>query len=194
MDLGSLVVSVQGTNPSRRVAALSDRLAIAAVGSLLGTLLSSLSLYLPGPGVTGFFGAGLSLARLIELVAQWVARHFPADATLGDHLQHVRDKHVIYVAILEEKTDDFNRRYYQLQLEGSKTALELPGVLDEVVTLAVLKADDGSTYRGFVTGADNSFGFPSKDRSGRLDPIEEPHLGRLIAKCLGQANTSDNTN
>jgi AAA domain len=107
------------------------------------------------------------------------------------HLQHVRDKHVIYVAILEEKTDDFNRRYYQLQLEGSKTALELPGVLDEVVTLAVLKADDGSTYRGFVTGADNSFGYPSKDRSGRLDPIEEPHLGRLIAKCLGQTPTTN---
>ena len=51
--------------------------------------------------------------------------------TVLTHLQHVRDKHVIYVAILEEKTDDFNRRYYQLQLEGSKTALELPGVLDE---------------------------------------------------------------
>jgi hypothetical protein len=102
------------------------------------------------------------------------------------HLQHVRDKHVIYVAILEEKTDDFNRRYFQLQLEGSKTALELPGVLDEVVTLAVLKADDGSTYRGFVTGADNAFGYPSKDRSGRLNAIEEPDLGKLIAKCLGQ--------
>ncbi len=101
------------------------------------------------------------------------------------HLQHVRDKHVIYVAILEEKTDDFNRRFYQLQLEGSKTALELPGVLDEVVTLAILKADDGTNYRGFVTGADNPFGFPSKDRSGRLDAIEEPHLGKLIAKCLG---------
>jgi len=102
------------------------------------------------------------------------------------HLQHVRDKHVIYVAILEEKTDDFNRRFYQLQLEGSKTALELPGVLDEVITLAVLKAEDGSPYRGFVTRADNAFGFPSKDRSGRLDPIEEPHLGKLIRKCLGQ--------
>ena len=103
------------------------------------------------------------------------------------HLQHVRDKHVIYVAILEEKTDDFNRRFYQLQLEGSKTALELPGVLDEVLTLAILKADDGTSYRGFVTQADNPFGYPSKDRSGRLDPIEEPHLGKLIAKCLGQA-------
>jgi hypothetical protein len=102
------------------------------------------------------------------------------------HLQHVRDKHVIYVAILEEKTDDFNRRFYQLQLEGSKTALELPGVLDEVVTLAILKADDGTPYRGFVTRADNPFGYPSKDRSGRLEAIEEPHLGKLIAKCLGQ--------
>ncbi len=101
------------------------------------------------------------------------------------HLQHVRDKHVIYVAILEEKTDDFNRRYFQLQLEGTKTALELPGVLDEVVTLAILKADNGTNYRGFVTRADNPFGYPSKDRSGRLDAIEEPHLGKLIAKCLG---------
>jgi hypothetical protein len=78
------------------------------------------------------------------------------------HLQHVRDKHVIYVAILEEKTDDFNRRYYQLQLEGSKTALELPGVLDEVVTLAILKADDGTTYRGFVTRADNPDRLPEQ--------------------------------
>jgi hypothetical protein len=96
------------------------------------------------------------------------------------------------VAILEEKTDDFNRRYFQLQLEGTKTALELPGVLDEVVTLAILKADDGTNYRGFVTRADNPFGFPSKDRSGRLDAIEEPHLGKLIAKCLSTNTTVTN--
>lgn len=102
------------------------------------------------------------------------------------HLQHVRDKHVIYVCILEEKLDDFNRRIYQLQLEGAKTSAELPGVLDEVITLAILKADDGTPYRAFVTGADNAWGFPSKDRSGRLDPLEEPHLGKLIAKCLGR--------
>jgi hypothetical protein len=37
-----------------------------------------------------------------------------------------------------------------------------------------------------VTGADNTWGFRSKDRSGRLDPIEEPHLGKLIAKCIGR--------
>ena len=30
-------------------------------------------------------------SRLIELVAHWIAAHFPNNATLGDHLQHVRD-------------------------------------------------------------------------------------------------------
>jgi indolepyruvate ferredoxin oxidoreductase len=30
-------------------------------------------------------------SRLIELVAHWIARHFPGDRALGDHLQHVRD-------------------------------------------------------------------------------------------------------
>ncbi|CAK0781785.1 hypothetical protein CCP4SC76_7990001 [Gammaproteobacteria bacterium] len=101
------------------------------------------------------------------------------------HLQHVRDKHVVYVAILEEKTDEFNRKTQQLQMEGSKTALELPGVLDVVLTLAILKAEDGTTYRGFVCRPDNTFGYPSKDRSGRLEPVEEPHLGKIIQKCLG---------
>jgi indolepyruvate ferredoxin oxidoreductase len=30
-------------------------------------------------------------SRLIEIVAHWIARHFPNDRVLGDHLQHVRD-------------------------------------------------------------------------------------------------------
>jgi len=30
-------------------------------------------------------------SRLIELVAQWLALHFPGNSVLGDHLQHVRD-------------------------------------------------------------------------------------------------------
>ena len=100
------------------------------------------------------------------------------------HLQHVRDKHVIFVAILEEKTDDIGRRSFQLQLEGSKTGLELPGVLDEVITLAPIKDENGGTYRAVVTRADNPYGFPSKDRSGRLEALEAPDLGQLINKCL----------
>jgi hypothetical protein len=101
------------------------------------------------------------------------------------HLQHARGKNVIFVAILDEKTDDFGRRYYTPQIEGGKTALELPGIVDEVVTLAELRAEDGTAFRAFVTHTVNPYGFPAKDRSGRLDLLEPPHLGQLIAKCSG---------
>ncbi|MDD3676780.1 ATP-binding protein [Thauera propionica] len=99
------------------------------------------------------------------------------------HLQHARGKHVIYVAILDERTDDFNRRVFTPQIEGSKTATELPGIVDEVVTLAELKAEDGSAYRAFVCHTVNPWGYPAKDRSGRLDLVEPPNLAALIAKC-----------
>lgn len=99
------------------------------------------------------------------------------------HLQHARGKNVVFVSILDEKLDDFNRKVFMPQIEGSKTALELPGIVDEVVTLAELKAEDGTSYRAFICHTINPWGFPAKDRSGRLEQQEEPHLGRLIAKC-----------
>jgi hypothetical protein len=55
-------------------------------------------------------------------------------------------------------------------------------VVDEVVTLAELPAEDGRSYRGFICQTLNPFGYPAKDRSGRLDMIEEPHLGHLMEK------------
>jgi hypothetical protein len=66
----------------------------------------------------------------------------------------------------------------------------MPGIVDEVVTLAEIKAEDGSSYRAFVTHTLNPFGFPAKDRSGRLDLLEPPDLGALIAKCAGTAATT----
>ena len=98
------------------------------------------------------------------------------------HLQHTRGKNVWFVGILDEKTDDFNRRIYMPQIDGSKTGLELPGIVDQVVTMAEIKADDGKPYRAFVCKTLNSWGFPAGDRSGRLAMIEEPHLGRLMEK------------
>jgi len=106
------------------------------------------------------------------------------------HLQHARGKNVVFVAILDERLDDFNRKVFVPQIEGSKTSLELPGIVDEVVTLAEIKAEDGSSYRAFVTHTVNPYGFPAKDRSGRLDLLEPPHLGALIAKCAGAIPTS----
>jgi len=103
------------------------------------------------------------------------------------HLQHTRHKNVWFVGILDEKLDDFNRRVFSLQIDGSKTGLELPGIVDVVITLADIKADDGQSYRAFVCQTLNAWGYPAKDRSGRLDLIEEPHLGRLMQKISGPA-------
>ena len=101
------------------------------------------------------------------------------------HLQHTRAKNVWFVGILDEKLDDFNRRIFQPQIDGSKTGLELPGIVDEVLTMAEIKDEAGPPYRAFVCQTINSWNFPAKDRSGRLDLIEEPHLGRLMAKIRG---------
>jgi len=98
------------------------------------------------------------------------------------HLQHTRAKNIWFVGILDEKLDDFNRKVFSLQIDGSKTGLELPGIVDEVITMAELSGDDGEPYRAFVCQTINPWGFPAKDRSGRLAQVEEPHLGRLMEK------------
>ena len=76
---------------------------------------------------------------------------------------------------------------FSLQIDGSKTGLELPGIVDEVVTLAEVKTDDGASYRAFVCQTINAWGYPAKDRSGRLDALEEPHLEHLMQKISGPA-------
>ncbi|WP_251044696.1 MULTISPECIES: ATP-binding protein [unclassified Lysobacter] len=98
------------------------------------------------------------------------------------HLQHVRGKHVWFVGILEERVDDFNRRVHALQIDGAKTGLELPGIVDEVITLAEVPAAEGAAYRAFVCHTANPWGYPAKDRSGRLDMVEPPDLGQLMRK------------
>ena len=98
------------------------------------------------------------------------------------HLQHTRAKNVIFVGILDEKLDDFNRKVFVPQIEGSKTGLELPGVVDEVLTLTSLPDQQGELRRVFVCQTQNPWGYPAKDRSGRLELLEPPDLGRLIDK------------
>ena len=90
---------------------------------------------------------------------------------------------MVFVAILDERLDDFNRKVFVPQIEGAKTAAELPGIVDEVVTLAEIKAEDGSIYRAFVCHTVNPYGVPAKDRSGQLELLEPPNLRALIDKC-----------
>lgn len=70
----------------------------------------------------------------------------------------------------------------------SKTGLELPGIVDQVMTLAEIKPDVApgqpavASFRGLVCQTLNPWGYPAKDRSGRLDMLEPPHLGQLFQK------------
>jgi hypothetical protein len=99
------------------------------------------------------------------------------------HLQHARTKNVIFVGVLERVVDDFNRAEWQLQCEGAKTARELPAIVDQIITYQFLDFGDGKPpMRAFVTTSPNPWGFPAKDRSGRLSQIEEPDLGKLLTK------------
>jgi hypothetical protein len=100
-----------------------------------------------------------------------------------NQLQHARKLDVIIVAILEWVTDERNRGEWAIQLEGAKTARELPRLIDEVITYQFLNFGDGKPpVRGFVCTSPNDWGFPAKDRSGKLRPIEPPDLGKLIVK------------
>lgn len=100
-------------------------------------------------------------------------------------LQHTRGKNVIFVGILEKLVDDFQVVHWELQIEGSKTGKELPGIVDQIVTMQFIDFGDGNPVRAFVCTQPNSFGYPAKDRAGRLEQIEEPHLGKWLSKLTG---------
>jgi AAA domain len=99
-------------------------------------------------------------------------------------LQHARAKHVVFVAILEKVIDEFNRAEFAIQMEGSKTGRELPGIVDQIITMQFVDFGDGKPVRAFVCTQPNPWLWPAKDRSGRLEQIEEPDLGKLIIKQL----------
>ena len=66
------------------------------------------------------------------------------------HLQHTRGKNIWFVGILDEKLDDFNRKVFSPQIDGAKTGLELPGIVDQVITMAEIAGADGQPARAFV--------------------------------------------
>jgi len=101
------------------------------------------------------------------------------------HIQHT-PRNVVLIAILETTRDEFNRPIFEIQLEGSKAARELPGIVDEVIILAHVNLGDNKPFRGFVCTSPNQWNFPAKDRSGKLEQLEPPDLGQLIRKITGR--------
>lgn len=115
------------------------------------------------------------------------------------HLQHAPGRTVIFVGVLEKVTDEFNTVTWQPQMEGSKVGRELPGIVDQVISMHLFGRDADGGYlldekaseRRLVCRAGNPFGLPAKDRSGRLDVTEPPDLGALLAKANRGPATAD---
>src|SRR5262249_16676834 len=99
-----------------------------------------------------------------------------------NQLQHARGRTVIFVAVLEKNTDDFNITTWQAQIEGGKTGRELPAIVDQVVTMNWNDFADRTPAPVFFCTSPNVWNFPAKDRSGRLEQLEPPNLGALIEK------------
>lgn len=101
------------------------------------------------------------------------------------NIQHCPNKNIWVVGGLDEKVDDFGRRKFDPQIEGAKAGMEIPGIFDEIISMVSLQGAEGDPYRAFICHTPNTWGYPAKDRSGRLELIEEPHLGRLMEKING---------
>jgi AAA domain len=109
-------------------------------------------------------------------------------------LQHARAKHVVFVGILERTSDEFNRPLgYAVQMEGQAVPRSIGAIVDECIIMDWIDFGDGKPVRAFVCDQPNRWGYPSKDRSGRLEQIEEPHLGKLIAKLVPVTGGPDKT-
>jgi hypothetical protein len=61
-----------------------------------------------------------------------------------------------------------------------------------VISYQFLDFGDGKPpMRGFVCTSPNVWAYPAKDRSGRLDQIEQPDLGKLLTKLT--TNRTENS-
>jgi len=99
-----------------------------------------------------------------------------------NQLQHARQRTVVLTAVLEKNTDELNISTWQPQIEGAKTGRELPAIIDEIITMQWIDFGDRKPVRAFVCTNPNPWGYPAKDRSGRLEQLEPPNLGALIDK------------
>ena len=107
------------------------------------------------------------------------------------HMQH-SDKNCIFTC----KLDHDDKLGYLLQIEGGKTGRELPGIVDQVITMSDFDFVNGGyihnpgkgSFKAFCCRAVNPWGLPGKERTqGNVSLIEEPHLGKLIEKINAPA-------
>ena len=88
----------------------------------------------------------------------------------------------VYMSAQQEfEKDDFSGMMInRAKMPGKQLGASLPYFFDEVLQATKVVSPQGQSYRVLKTQADPAN--DAKDRSGNLDPIEEPHLGKIFAK------------
>ena len=118
------------------------------------------------------------------------------------HIQHAPGVDVVFVGGLDVDVSESGVTTFSIAAEGRKIAAELPYIVDQVIVYSDFDfvSDPNSPgggyfihnlhkgqHRAFCCKSPNPWGLQAGDRSGALDMIEEPHLGRLLAKINAQA-------
>lgn len=150
-----------------------------------------------------------SISRLTSLAMKWTETQPEAFSSRGakdvrgqygllgrsvvdmlKHIQHAPGVDVVFVGGIDDGKDESGRENWVMQSEGKKVAQEIPYIVDQIITFSDFDWVQGQPvhnlgrgqHRAFCCKSPNPWGLPAGDRSGALDMIEEPHLGKLMAK------------
>jgi len=96
---------------------------------------------------------------------------------------------VIFTCLDQVEKDELNRRYYGPAIPGRKLKDRLTSYLDEVLYMTSTKNAEGKEERVFICHPWERY--PGKDRSGKLDVFEQPDLGHIANKILGEREEVD---
>ncbi len=91
--------------------------------------------------------------------------------------------HVVFVCKMEKQNVD-NVMQYEPKMVGTKLGQSITYFFDEVLALRVIEDqdDDGQVVKRRWLQTDVGQGYTAKDRSGKLEPFEEPNLVDVITK------------
>lgn len=90
------------------------------------------------------------------------------------------DKHVVYIC-KAKAIDDDGVQIYKPSFPGTALIEKVPYLVDEMFALRIADEEEGG-YRYVQTQP--SFSWDSKDRSGKLEDMEEPNLSKIFRKIL----------
>ena len=108
------------------------------------------------------------------------------DRTMSSLIRAFRDLEGYNVVVICAETveyDDLKRRFVGPAMPGKSLKEILPHIFDEVFHAVVEIDEKGQEHYRLYTK--KRPGFPGKDRSGKLAPVEQPNLAAIKAKILG---------